>query len=159
MEAIALCGTVWNNGHRHMRALASRARSRWQCRMSVKRVDRIANGLEPGQWQRLTVGNGSKGPREFEWACVELSTPQHDRWRSSLVVSFREKNPLSGPMYSSLLPVARRLPTWLRPLGRVGRWSNVLKRAKERWVWSTMRCDPGKAGIVTSPPVCWLMPF
>jgi SRSO17 transposase len=54
-----------------------------------QRVDRIADGLEPGQWQRLTVGNGSKGPREFEWARVELSTPQPDGWQSSLVVRRR----------------------------------------------------------------------
>jgi SRSO17 transposase len=51
-----------------------------------KRVDRIADGLEPDQWQRLSVGDGSKGPREFEWARVELSKPEQEGWQSYLVV-------------------------------------------------------------------------
>jgi SRSO17 transposase len=54
-----------------------------------KRVDRIADGLESDQWQRLSVGNGSKGPREFEWARVELSKPEQDGWQRYLVVRRR----------------------------------------------------------------------
>src|SRR5207244_9919286 len=51
-----------------------------------KRVDRIAEGLSPDQWQRLSVGDGSKGPREFDWARVELSKPEQEGWQRWLVV-------------------------------------------------------------------------
>jgi SRSO17 transposase len=51
-----------------------------------KRVDGIADGLEAEQWQRLSVGNGSKGPRTFDWACVALSTPQHEGWQRYLLI-------------------------------------------------------------------------
>jgi SRSO17 transposase len=51
-----------------------------------KRVDHIADGFDPDQWQRLSVGNGSKGPREFDWAHIELSKPQQDGWQQYLVV-------------------------------------------------------------------------
>ena len=51
-----------------------------------KRVDDIADGLEPDQWQRLSAGDGSKGPREFDWARVELSKPEQDGWQRWLVV-------------------------------------------------------------------------
>jgi SRSO17 transposase len=51
-----------------------------------KRVDRIADGLEPDQWHRLSVGDGSKGPRDFDWARVELATPEHEGWQKWLVV-------------------------------------------------------------------------
>jgi SRSO17 transposase len=51
-----------------------------------KRVDRIAEELEPDQWQRLSVGDGSKGPREFEWARVQLSKPEQEGWQRWLVV-------------------------------------------------------------------------
>jgi SRSO17 transposase len=51
-----------------------------------KRVDRIAEELEPEQWHRLSVGDGSKGPREFDWARVELSKPEQEGWQRWLVV-------------------------------------------------------------------------
>ena len=50
------------------------------------RVDRIADGLAPEQWQRLAVGSGSKGPREFDWARVELSKPEQEGWQRSLLM-------------------------------------------------------------------------
>ena len=42
--------------------------------------------LEPDQWQRLSAGDGSKGPREFDWARVELSKPEQEGWQRWLVV-------------------------------------------------------------------------
>src|SRR2546426_449033 len=71
----------------------------------------------------------------------------------------REKNLLIWRMYWSLHPAERAFPRWLRLLERVGRWSSVLKRAKERSAWITMKSDRGRDGIVTSPCVCSLTPF
>lgn len=51
-----------------------------------QRVDHIANELSRDQWQRLSVGDGSKGPREFDWARVEVSKPEQDGWQRWLVV-------------------------------------------------------------------------
>lgn len=51
-----------------------------------KRVDRIAEGFEPEQWQRIAVGDGSKGPREFDWARIELAKPKQQGWQRWLVV-------------------------------------------------------------------------
>ena len=51
-----------------------------------KRVDRIADGFEPDQWQRISVGDGSKGPREFDWARIELTKPEQEGWQKWLVV-------------------------------------------------------------------------
>jgi len=52
----------------------------------AKRVDRIAAGLEASQFQRLSAGNGSKGPRLFDWAWVELDKPEKQGWQRYLVV-------------------------------------------------------------------------
>jgi len=51
-----------------------------------KRVDRIAASIGADQWQRLSAGNGSKGPRLFDWACVELDMPEKQGWQRYLVV-------------------------------------------------------------------------
>ena len=42
--------------------------------------------MRSSQWQRLCVGDGSKGPREFAWACVELGKPEHEGWQRCLLV-------------------------------------------------------------------------
>lgn len=51
-----------------------------------RRVDELADGWEAEQWQRITVGNGSKGPREFAWACTELDPPDRPGWQAWLLV-------------------------------------------------------------------------
>jgi SRSO17 transposase len=51
-----------------------------------KRVDRLADELSREQWQRICVGEGSKGPRDFDWACVELDMPDKPGWQKWLLV-------------------------------------------------------------------------
>jgi SRSO17 transposase len=51
-----------------------------------KRVDHMADGFEPDQWQRISVGDGSKGPREFDWARIELASPEKPGWQKWLLV-------------------------------------------------------------------------
>jgi SRSO17 transposase len=51
-----------------------------------KRVDRIADGLQADQWQRISVGDGSKGPREFDWVRIQRAKPERQGWQKWLVV-------------------------------------------------------------------------
>lgn len=37
-----------------------------------RRVDRVADELPAGDWHRLSVGDGCKGPREYDWAAGKL---------------------------------------------------------------------------------------
>ncbi len=87
--------TVYGN-HRSLRA---GLQERWQayalavsCQEQVevqgerKRVDRIADGIASDQWQRISVGDGSKGPRAFTWARRELASPDKPGWQRWLVV-------------------------------------------------------------------------
>src|SRR5438067_5945292 len=64
-------------------ALAVSCQEQVQVQGERKRVDRLADEVPLDQWQRLSVGDGSKGPRELDWARVELSRPEQDgrqRW-------------------------------------------------------------------------------
>jgi SRSO17 transposase len=36
-------------------------------------ADGIAQGLAPGDWKRLSAGDGTKGPRLYDWAYMELA--------------------------------------------------------------------------------------
>jgi SRSO17 transposase len=39
------------------------------------RADILAAGLPAGSWQRLSAGAGSKGPRFYDWAWLDISQP------------------------------------------------------------------------------------
>jgi SRSO17 transposase len=96
MKAKWVTGDTVYGSHRPLRAglesrkqayaLAVSSQEQVEVQGEHKRVDRIAEGLEPDQWQRLSVGDGSKGPREFDWARVELSRPEQEGWQRWLVV-------------------------------------------------------------------------
>jgi hypothetical protein len=52
----------------------------------LKRVDQVARGLVREDWQELSAGTESKGPRLFAWARVELGAPQISGWQRWLLV-------------------------------------------------------------------------
>ncbi len=41
-----------------------------------RRVDRLVAALPATCWQRYSAGNGSKGPRAYDWAWIGLADPQ-----------------------------------------------------------------------------------
>jgi hypothetical protein len=40
--------------------------------LEQRRIDRIANELPADAWHRVSVGEGAKGPREYDWAAGKL---------------------------------------------------------------------------------------
>ena len=50
-------------------------------------AERVAQGLAPSDWKRLSAGDGAKGPRLYDWAYVELAdldASEYDARRSGL---------------------------------------------------------------------------
>jgi SRSO17 transposase len=46
-----------------------------------RRADQIACSLAREDWQNLSAGTGSKGPRLFAWARIELAAPEANGWQ------------------------------------------------------------------------------
>jgi SRSO17 transposase len=67
-------------------ALCVKCSEKVQVQGEAKRVDRIAAGIPADQWQRLSAGEGSKGPRLYDWARVELDKPEQEGWQRSLLI-------------------------------------------------------------------------
>jgi SRSO17 transposase len=44
-------------------------------------AEEIAQGLDPAAWRRLSAGEGTKGPRLYDWACLELADLDADEYR------------------------------------------------------------------------------
>jgi SRSO17 transposase len=49
-------------------------------------VDQVARSLASDDWQQLSAGTGSKGPRLFDWARVELTSPEVVGWQQWLLL-------------------------------------------------------------------------
>ncbi|MFJ8159214.1 IS701 family transposase, partial [Streptomyces sp. NPDC094468] len=49
------------------------------------RIDHVLTGAPPEAWERISCGDGAKGPRVYDWAAaklptIESSAPAHCRW-------------------------------------------------------------------------------
>jgi SRSO17 transposase len=44
-------------------------------------AEEIAQGLKPAAWRRLSAGEGTKGARFHDWACLELADLDADEYR------------------------------------------------------------------------------
>jgi SRSO17 transposase len=67
-------------------ALAVACKEKVEVQGKRERVDQLARDLATTDWQRLSVGDGSKGPRLFDWAWVEIAGAEKTGWKSWLVV-------------------------------------------------------------------------
>lgn len=84
----------------------------------ARRADAVAAGLPKGAWQRLSAGDGAKGPRLYDWAQIALtSTDAGCRW---LLV---RRHPRTGELayFRCYAPQAVALGELVRVAGR--RWT------------------------------------
>ncbi len=57
-------------------ALAVACKEQVEVQGTRRRVDQVARDLTREDWQELSAGTGSKGPRLFAWARIELTAPE-----------------------------------------------------------------------------------
>ncbi len=50
------------------------------------RAKALLAGLPAGAWRRLSCGDGSKGPRLYEWAALPLSSPEPEKYGRWLLI-------------------------------------------------------------------------
>ncbi|MFJ3763015.1 hypothetical protein ACIPSU_41845, partial [Streptomyces sp. NPDC090080] len=69
--------------------ILSGAGSRRTCKVKSPagswRIDHVLTGAPPEAWERISCGDGAKGPRVYDWAAAKLPTiegsdPAHYRW-------------------------------------------------------------------------------
>ena len=88
-------------------------------------AEEIAARMAPGAWQRLSAGDGSKGPRLYDWALADVwrlqMTPEERSWGHYLLVRRAIEDPSDRTYY---VVFARRAEAVLEKLVRVAgmRW-------------------------------------
>lgn len=89
-----------------------------------QRVDRVARTLTSSDWQRLSAGDGSKGPRFFEWAQREITAAEKPGWKRWLVIrrSLQEGSKPAEVAYFLVFAPAQT-PLWQIVVAIGSRWT------------------------------------
>ena len=93
-------------------------------RWGQPRADVLADSIPAEGWQRVSAGDGAKGPRWFDWARVRLArlqlTAAERRWDHWLLVRRSRRDPTERVYYVVFAPAGTSLRTLARVAGH--RW-------------------------------------
>jgi SRSO17 transposase len=84
----------------------------------------VANWLEDvpaGGWQRLSAGEGAKGPRLYDWAWLPHGSDAASGWQKGLLIRRKLAQPEAFTFYLTLAPEAAGLSDLVRVAGT--RWT------------------------------------
>ena len=90
-------------------------------RLGGRRVDAWAAGVPPQGWHRLSAGEGSKGPRLYDWAYLPYRGGAPAGWAKGLLVRRKIDEPDELAFYLTLAPPGTDLATLVRVAGT--RWT------------------------------------
>ncbi len=93
-------------------------------------VQVLAAALPAQGWIRRSAGDGSKGPRLYDWACVRLPRPAEDGMATWVLVRRSLSDPTDLAYYRVFGPLETSLATMVQVAGT--RWvvEEVIERAK-----------------------------
>lgn len=86
-----------------------------------RQIKTVLAELPSEGWERLSAGNGSKGPRLYDWLRLELSAPAQQGWKRTLLL----RRSISDPSEVTAYIAFARAHTTLTELVRVAgtRWT------------------------------------
>jgi SRSO17 transposase len=90
-------------------------------RLGGRRVDAWAAGVPPEGWRRLSAGEGSKGPRLYDWAYPPYRGGAPPGWATGLLVRRKLDEPDELAFRLTLAPEGTDLATLVRVAGT--RWT------------------------------------
>ncbi len=85
-----------------------------------QKASTVAAQFPPGIWQRLSAGRGSKGPRWYEWAAVQINS-MTEGWSRWLLVRRKVENAQERAYYRVFAPVGTSLAEMVAVAGK--RWA------------------------------------
>ena len=104
-----------------------------------------------GGWRRLSAGDGSKGPRLYDWLKLPLNPPLKKDSRGGFWCAVPSKIRTNSPPTRSSLPKVVRSKSWRRWPAADGGWRSASRRPKGRWDSHTTKSVAGAVGTGTSP--------
>ncbi len=98
-------------------------------------VAAVAARLAPPEWERLSAGNGAKGPRLYDWALIPLREPAPAGWERFLLVRRSLSDPTELAYYRGYGPAGTPRAEAVRVAGT--RWA----------VEETIETSKGEVGL------------
>ena len=130
----------------------------------------IATACEPSDWQRLSAGAGTKGPRLHDWCYLELADlqggddqqPDETLWTRGLLIRRRvgdsELAFFSTWCPKGTPPMTPKWPRWSGWRASAGASRTASKPPRTNSASIITRPDPGMDGTVTLRWSCWPSP-
>jgi SRSO17 transposase len=85
-----------------------------------QKVSSVAAEFLPEAWQRLSAGAGSKGPRWYDWAAVQINGLEEE-WRRWVLIRRQVENPQELAYYRAFAPEGTALEDLVAVAGK--RWA------------------------------------
>lgn len=85
--------------------------------LSRKPLSDVIAALKEDDWQRLSAGEGSQGPRRYDWQLITLSTYPHPGWRRGLLVQRSLSDPAEIKVHRCSFPEGTPLTTLVAVAG------------------------------------------
>jgi SRSO17 transposase len=136
-------------------------------RLALKPVADWLEDVPARAWQRLSAGDGSKGPRLYDWAHLPYRSDAAPGWQKGLLIRRKIRKPEEFTFYLTLSPTETPLTELVRVAG--ARWTieACFEAAKglppRRWGaksgWTSTRCAHGPLGTAISRWPCWPTPI
>lgn len=113
-------------------------------------VKEVVTCLPRASWQRLSAGDGTKGPRFYDWALFPFRSGSRLGWQNAVLFRRSTSDKTNIAYYFVFAPPEATLATRARVAG--SRWGieESFETAKGKWDSTSTRCVHGRAGIVTS---------
>lgn len=111
--AVATNEVLWYGGFRPMAA------------------SKIAASLDEGAWQRLSAGEGEKGPRLYDWVRAPLFRMAEPEWEHWLLVRRSIEDPTDVAYFVVFAPAGTSLEDLVRVAGRRWRIETAFEAAKQ----------------------------
>ena len=122
-------------------------------------ADRLASQFEESGWQRLSAGDGAKGPRFYDWTTVEIR-PLREQGRGYWLLARRSvSKPDELPYYVCFGPSGTATAELVKVVGR--RWAieECFEEAKGQVGLDQYEVRRWESGIATLPWRCWPTPI
>jgi hypothetical protein len=152
---------MWLEAHEQAYVLAVSGReyvtvaATWKERRVSTLLQELQQTVPADAWQRLSAGDGAKGPRLYDWYRLPLVPPLQTGYERWCLVRRSLSDPNALQAYVAFAPEGTDLAPLVQVAGGAGRLRWPLKRPpRARWGWTTLRCAVGRGGIVISRWPC-----
>lgn len=85
------------------------------------RIKDLLKDLPEDGWKRMSAGDGSKGPRFYDWLLIDVNPPEHERWSRGLLVRRSVSDPQELKAHVIYAPSTTRISEMVRVAGL--RWA------------------------------------